>query len=103
MQIIYRQVKKITFEDQDRKFELPIESFTEYDDDIRITSPIRETLLQRGWVGDLTYETDDGIDIREDCDAHKTEETFHNVLLKNVLLTVDRHSACNWEYVFLKK
>jgi hypothetical protein len=103
MQIIYRHVNKITLRDQDREFELPIESFTEYDDDIRITSSIRETFLQRGWVGDLTYETDDGIDIREDCDAHKTEETFHNVLLKNVLLTVDRHSACNWEYIILKK
>ena len=103
MQIIYRQVKKITLKDQDREFELPIESFTEYDDDIRLTSPIRETLLQRGWVGDLTYETDDGIDIRENFDGHQTEETFHNVLLKNVLLSVRRESTCDWEYVFLKK
>lgn len=103
MQIIYRQVKKITLRDKDREFELPIVSFTEYDDDIRLTSSIRETLLQRGWVGDLTYETDDGIDIRENFDGHKTEETLHNVLLKNVLLSSGREIPCDWEYVFLKK
>ncbi len=104
MQIIYRKVAKVTFKDEDREFELPVDSFIEYDDDVRITSPFRDTFLKRGWVGDLTYETDGGIDLKDDCSAYAIKETLNNVLLKSVLLThLDIDSPCSWEYVFLKK
>ncbi len=104
MQIIYRNVERVILLDKNgNEFELPAESFTEYDDDVRITSPFRSTDLVRGWVGDLIYTTTDGIEMKSGDRAPAVEETLHDVLLKSVLLTADRQNACDWEYVFLKK
>lgn len=105
MQIIYRSVEKVTLKDKDGKeFELPVESFCEYDDDIRITTPFRRSDVQRGWVGDLTYETTEGIELQNCEKVSSIKETLNNVLLKNILLTVSNHeSPCDWEYIFLKK
>ena len=106
MQIVYKSIESVTLCDKSGNiFKLPVESFIEYDDDIRITSSFRSaSLLFRGWVGDLTYKTTDGIELKSGNKTTAVEETFHDVLLQSILLTmVDYEGLCIWEYVFLKK
>jgi hypothetical protein len=105
--IVYDKVNTITIHNIKqglKKFELYVDDVEEYDDEIRITTPVRVNGLAKGQVGDMymycTY--------RYYCsNAERKEEKapihhIENVVLKTIQINSEFDSTPQWTYVFVK-
>lgn len=107
MKVIDIGAPTITLIDKNGKeIKMLISSYDTYgNDEIVITTQIRETDLHRGWVGDLVCCVPCGKNFETYADEENTDvhETYRNVLLRNVVIdSVDMQEAIMWKYTFLK-
>lgn len=105
MNVFFESCKiKVICKDDKNEYELLYPKFNESDTEIKIETPCYNDDLHRGWIGDLSYKTDYGRDIK-DCnyvhDIIKTE-TYQDMLLSKINI-VNNDGNIDWEYVFLKK
>lgn len=96
----------ITLRDKDgNEINMLIHSYDVYSDEIRISSQIRETDLQRGWVGDMICYLPAGKDYQHGNVIEGTDirEVYHDILLRSVKIdSAEMQAAVNWVYTFLK-
>ena len=105
MQLVYRNIDKVTLINSDRgEIVLPyITFFSISEDRITVETDIKNTELKRGWVGDLRYETTPGVKVTGEETGSTYKDCFNDVILISVNATGDPSCAVNWEYCFLKK
>ena len=85
-------------------FEMLATEVEEMADEIEVYSSFFNTLLNRGWVGDLTYHCHRGY-VAHSSDKVEDKElvTIKDVLLRNVqCYKFSEHDATMWKYTFLK-
>ena len=106
METVYRYVNKVVLKnDSDELFLNYPCAFEERIDEILVRTQVVNTKLKRGWIGNLTYETSPGKDIKDgEINDFGVKDTFHDVLLASVRIwDSDVDSVITWEYKFLKK
>lgn len=106
MEKIYEGLVHIVLTDKNGKeFTLKPQSFEEMGDELIVRTHIKNEDFQRGWIGDLKYILNSGIDFAKGEYTDGTEEdTFKDVLLTKVRIwSCEIREAVIWEYVFLKK
>lgn len=106
MEAIYKCVNKVTLKNDSGELFLNYPcAFEDNIDEILVRTPIVDTGLKRGWIGDLTYETEAGVNPKDmEINSFGTRDTFHDVLLASVKIWMcDEDGAITWEYRFLKK
>lgn len=105
MEAVYDTVKIILKDKADNELDFKIVDFYELDEEIRIVTTVRNEDVQRGWIGDLIYETKRGIELNSLDEIDKPiTQIFNDVLLARITLQEARfQEACMWQYVFLKK
>jgi hypothetical protein len=106
MEVIYQYVKRVVLKNDDGELFLnEAVAFEENIDEILVRTQVVNTDLKRGWIGDLTYETSVGKDVKDErIDCGVARDTFHDVLLANVRIWMcDTDGVITWEYRFLKK
>jgi hypothetical protein len=106
MDLIYDAGLKIILKDKNGgESELLINSYNTYSDgSIEITTVVKNTELERGWVGDMVCCTPAGMDLNGDI-VEGTEicEMYHDVLLRSVKIdSAEFREAVTWKYIFLK-
>ncbi len=105
MQIACKYIKNIILKNDDGEIEMMYRDFDEDIDSITIfTEAINpDPNLKRGWVGDLTVVSDNGINISngEEVDE-RFSQTYKDVLLRNIKVRSGMESAMGLEYLFLK-
>lgn len=105
MQIVCKYIKNIILKNDDGEIEMMYQDFDEYIDSITIrTDAINpDPNLKRGWVGDLTVVSDNGINISDGEEVdERFSQTYKDVLLRNIKVRSDMESAVGLEYLFLK-
>ena len=104
MEAIYRCVNKVTLKNDSGELFLNYPcDFEENIDEILVRTQIVDPGLKRGWVGDLTYETEAGVDPKDmEINSFGARDTFHDVLLVSMRI-YDTDGCITWEYKFLKK
>ena len=108
MEVVYDDKVKVALTDQmGNNIDFKTLNLYELDDEIRLQTSIINSDLQRGWIGDLTYQAVNGTELfsgNRIVDIQPVENTFQDVLLSRInLLEVQFGRPCIWEYVFLKK
>lgn len=106
MEVAYRYVNKVTLKNDSGELFLNYPcSFEENTDEILVRTQIVNTELKRGWIGNLTYVTSPGKDIKDErIDYDDARDTFYDVLLTSVRIWMsDTDGVITWEYKFLKK
>lgn len=102
MNTIHDQLK-VFCKDTEQEYEILYPKYKETNKKIIIRTPVKNSAMYRGWVGDLFYNTtsrdvyDSNIVIAKD-----TEGIYKDVLLTNINI-VDINGSLYWKYVFLKK
>lgn len=88
----------------DKAYELICASYDENLDEIKVRTVVKESELQRGWIGDLYYSTNRSIDIKT-CENTEfvAENTYKDALLARVNIWDVDDGVITWEYTFLKK
>ena len=104
METVYRSINKVILKNDDRELVLDyLEEFEENIDEILVRTLIVDPNLKRGWIGDLTYETEAGVNPQDmEINSFGARNTFHDVLLAHVRIC-DTDGCITWEYRFLKK
>ena len=107
MNVVYSGVPKITLKDKSGKeYELLISSYNTYSDNsIEMTTQIKNTELNRGWVGDLICYMPAGLDIctGDPVDGTDIYEVHCDVLLRSVKIDeAEFREGVTWKYIFLK-
>ena len=73
-------------------------------DEINIRSHARSFVLQRGWIGDLTYTTAKAMDLESGKDVEEVVKSeYKDVLLAKITPWSMDDGVITWEYKFLKK
>ncbi len=106
MELVYQCINRVVLKNKDGELFLNCpRAFEENIDEILVRTQIVNTDLERGWIGDLTYETTPGVEADDPTVSHGIEwNTFHDVLLANVRVWESDMEGCiTWEYKFLKK
>lgn len=106
MEVVYEYVKRVVLKNDNGELFLNFPcAFEENVDEILVRTQVVNTDLKRGWIGDLTYETSPGKDIRDDrIDYDGARDIFHDVLLASVRIWESDVEGCiTFEYRFLKK
>ena len=104
METVYRCIDKIYLKNDNGEFVLNcFDAFDENIDEILIRTAIVYPNLKRGWIGDLTYVTEAGLNPKDmEINSFGARDTFYDVLLANVKIW-DTDGCITWEYRFLKK
>ena len=103
-EIAYKHIGDVIFTSQNTSIALKrIISFNESDFEIEIETYLPANELQRGWVGDMYYETMCGINV-ETCDNVDSvyKKTIKDVLLARVNSHKDSDDCVTFTYTFLK-
>lgn len=106
MEMVYIKFKVTLKDKKGDEINFKCLSFYELDEEIRMITSIKNEDLQRGWIGNLTYEIDEGRewDSGDETPNQVVTETFNDVLLASIRLNEATYgSPCSWEYRFLKK
>ena len=106
MEVVYERMDRVTLKNDNGELSLNhLLAFEDNIDEIVVRTQIVDDKLKRGWIGDLTYTTSPGIDIKDgDISGFGVKDTFYDVLLASVKIWMcDEDSAITWEYRFLKK
>ena len=106
MEVVYKQIEKIILKNDNGALSLNhICAFEDNIDEILIRTQVVEANLKRGWIGDLTYDTTPGLDIKDgEIGNFGARDTFYDVLLASVKIWMcDEDNVITWEYRFLKK
>lgn len=83
---------------------LNVIDFLETMDEIEITTPVYNDALQRGWIGDLSFQTYKTLEIVSGDDVNPVRDSHRDVLLASVRIwSADPESGVTWKYRFLKK
>ena len=94
----------VILKNERNNFEMLSYEIEELGDEITVYSTFFNPLLQRGWVGDLTYHCHKGY-IVHSCDEVEDKElmTIKDVLLRSVqCYKATEREATMWKYTFLK-
>lgn len=103
--IVYDKVRKVCFQKDNMSAELNyIEEFEDYCDQITIKSVVKIDSVYRGWLGDITYWADDGVDVKDYDKVNLTSDPccVKDALCARVNVMNDSEAPVRWEYVFLK-
>lgn len=101
---IYEYIEHIIFTNSNTSVDLNhVISFHESDLEIEIETYLPADELQRGWVGDMYYETNRGLNI-ETCEKVNNvyKKCIKDVLLARVNSHKDGSEAVIFTYIFLK-
>lgn len=105
MHIVCRNIKNIILNNDDGEIEMMYQDFDEDIDSITIfTEAINpDPNLKRGWVGDLTVVSTNGLNVSngEEVDE-RFSQTYKDVLLRNIKVRSEREYVMGLEYLFLK-
>ncbi len=83
---------------------LNVVDFTETIDEIEITTQVYNDALQRGWIGELTFQTYKTLDIVSCDDVQPVRDSYRDVLLASVRVWgANPEDGVIWKYRFLKK
>ena len=73
-------------------------------DEIKIRTDIRNTQLDRGWMGDLTYVTVQALELETGKETENVAKSeYKDVLLASIIPWTMEDGVITWEYRFLKK
>ncbi len=103
-EIAYKRIGDIIFTNSSTNIAFKrIISFHESDFEVEIETYLPANELQRGWVGDMYYETICGINV-ETCDNVNSvyKKTIKDVLLARVNSHEDGNDCVTFTYTFLK-
>jgi hypothetical protein len=103
-EIAYRNIGDVIFTNSNTNIAFKhVISFNESDFEIEIETYLPSNELQRGWVGDMQYEAERGMNI-ETCDNvyHTYKKTIKDVLLARVNSRNDGSDCVIFTYTFLK-
>lgn len=85
-------------------YSLKVLDFTETKDEIEIITQVYNNALKRGWIGNLSFQTHNTIDIVSCHDTDPMRDSYDDVLLASVgILSAEPDGAVIWKYRFLKK
>lgn len=83
---------------------LNVVDFTETMDEVEIATPVYNDALQRGWIGDLSFQTYKTLDVVSCDETTPVRDSHRDVLLASVRVWgADPESGVIWKYRFLKK
>lgn len=104
MTVVDRYLNIICKDVSNEEIELRAWDYDETIDEIKIRTSLRNTLLYRGWIGDLTYK----VIISHDVDSGENlkdtaQSTYKDVLLASIIPWKVDDDFITWEYRFLKK
>lgn len=105
MHIVCRNIKNIILKNDDGEIEMMYQDFDEDIDSITIrTEAINpDPNLKRGWVGDLTLISTNGINVSDGEEVdERFSQTYKDVLLRNIKVRSERECVMGLEYLFLK-
>lgn len=94
----------VMLKNEKNSFEMLSCEIEELGDEITVYTTFFNSLLKRGWVGDLTYHCYKGY-IVHSCNEVEDKDlmTIKDVLLRNVqCYKASEHEATIWRYTFLK-
>jgi hypothetical protein len=105
MNLVYDRTPLIVVDDgKGNTYKLNATSYCEYGDEIIVETYLRDTDLERGWVGNLTYRYQHGInpDTAKCMENTDYEKTYYDVLLRRVEIESSGLSeVTSWKYIFL--
>lgn len=103
MNIIYRHLD-IVCKNVSEEVKLYATDYTEYIDEIKIRTDIRDDKLNRGWIGDLTYSTKVAYSHETGTEIENVAQSIYTeVLLASITVCSMDEGIITWEYRFLKK
>lgn len=103
MDVIYRYLDVICT-NESGEVKIYAEDYDECIDEIKVRTKLRSDLLNRGWIGDLTYSTIRAYDAKSGEEVESVgESTYKDVLLAGVTVYNNDEGYIIWEYRFLKK
>lgn len=78
--------------------------FAETMDEIEVTTQVYNDVLQRGWVGDLSFQTYKTLEIVNGDAVEPVRDSYKDVLLASVRVWgANPEDGVVWKYKFLKK
>lgn len=104
MTVVDRYLHIICKDASGEEIEINSCDYDEAIDEIKIRTQFRNTLLCRGWMGDLTYKVIVSHDA-DSCEILKetVQSTYADVLLASIIPYTMDQGVITWEYRFLKK
>ena len=106
MKVAYSNLPCLTLKDKSGKtFDIWANSYYELGDEINIKTSFREAEVNRGWIGDLSYQTACGYGTNgKEVDDTEVADTYTDVLLASIsVYEAEPNAPILWEYKFLKK
>ncbi len=106
MKVAYSNLPCLTLKDKSGKtFDVWANSYYELGDEINIKTSFREEEINRGWIGDLSYQTACGYGTGgKEVDNTEITDTYTDVLLASIsIYEAEFNAPIIWEYKFLKK
>ena len=104
MNVVDKYLNVICKDAANEEMELRAGDYDETIDEIKIRTSLRNTLLNRGWMGDLTYKAIISHDV-DSCEnlQETAQSTYKDVLLVSIIPWKVEDDFITWEYRFLKK
>lgn len=104
MNTVYRYLDVVCKSESGEEIKIYSEDYDEYIDEIKISTCVRNSQLERGWIGDLTYSTMRAYDTQSGHEIESVaQSTYHDVLLASVTVYNTDDGHITWQYRFLKK
>lgn len=104
MDVIHRYLDVVCKSTSGDEINFYAENYVECMDEIKITTQIRNSKLDRGWIGDLTYSTVRAYHIETGDETEVVaKSTYNDVLLASITIYSINDRYITWEYRFLKK
>lgn len=102
--IIYRGINNVILSNGENSIDIGcLYGFEDYSNEIIVVSGESIDSLNRGWVGDLLYQTHGGIDAKTgDRVNHVSYRGFKDVLLARINVSSEVDEPIKWTYTFLK-
>ncbi len=104
MNIVYRYLDIVCKNSSSEEIKMYSCDYDESIDEIKIRTEFRNTKLERGWIGDLSYTTVRAIEVDSANDVENVVKSeYKDVLLASVIPWTMDEGVITWEYRFLKK
>ena len=106
MKVAYSNLPCVTLKDKSGKtFDIWMNSYNEIGDEIWIRTAFREAEVNRGWLGDLSYQTACGYGTDgKEVEGTEVADTYTDVLLASIsVYEAEPNAPIIFEYKFLKK